>query len=348
MRRKVYIAEIRGHHQNGILTGHYRAVNANYLELLKDDFHVIVAGGPLYSSLYEEGEYLRLPYHAPGTGLTDKLKIMVNCLKLFWCARGEVIILQASSVVTCFICMALAYWCTSKLYLIQYNTEALNSLSNRFIYALCKWKINGLIVPSDRIGKAYGRPYCVVPDYICPKLSAAPLPYEEREWDFCFVGVITPDKGIVEFVEKFAGSPYRIVVAGATRGQDLEERLQAAAQKSTNIELHLGFVETADYVRYLCKSRYCILNYRGTYFDRSSGVVLDALFNGTPVVGTRCTALEFIERNHAGLLYDNLESLPSDVLFCQEQYNCYLAGIENYMAQQKAYKEKLIQYLKEN
>lgn len=165
--------------------------------------------------------------------------------------------------------------------------------------------------------------------------------------DFSIVGRISSEKGIVDVVKKLANTSFKILVAGNPQNQKIKSEIQEAALGASNIELRLEFITDTDYYKFIRQSRYCILNYQGAYAnDRSSGVVLDMLFNGVPVIGHRCSALKFVEDYGLGFLYDDIKNFnPSSVMNDSFYIDCR-KSIINYIHRQKMHINHLKNFIK--
>jgi len=343
--KKLYIADIRGHVVDGRINGHIIPVARNYKEILCHDYDVIIAAGPALLNSFKKEECLVLPYNVNDTKLKDKFLTFINFIVLLLNAKGSPIIMQQSTTITTFISIILFYWWTSPLYMIMYNTESINTWWKRIIYNLARCKIKKILCPTDRIGKAYGKKYCVVPDFFYTKKDIIIPPYEERIWDICIVGSLREDKGIVEAAKYLANSNINLLVAGKIRNMKLEKPLKYVVSSCSNIDLRIGFVNDEDYRKYIQKSKFCMLNYCGTYFDRSSGVVLDALYNGTPIIGNRCEALKVVEDYNLGILYDDIRDLDISKGHLFDNYYALLSNIRVFLADQKKYNEKIMEFI---
>lgn len=342
----VYIADVKSRNTGGKLIGHFVPVAKNYQEIFAGTNEVKVCGGPVYGKYFRNEDLCRLPYDNFTDSFLGKIHTFINTIILFFKARGQIIVLQQSTPVTAFIAISLFYWFTSKLYLIQYNTESINSSLKRFIYNCAKWKIDGFIVPNERVGKAFSLDYCVVTDYIyCNEIQNI-VPFEQREWDFGIVGSIFKDKGSLPALETLASKGYKVLIAGGVGEPELEQPLNDILGKYPNIEHHIGFVEDRDFKYYIRHSKYCVLNYCGTYFDRSSGIVLDVIFNGTPVLGTRCSALEMVENYELGFLYDDIAEIKHIDFFDEHKYQLTLERISKYISCQEQIKSDLCSFVK--
>lgn len=347
MKNKViYISDIRSNVNEGKSTGHFVPVARMYCELFNDTCKVIVAGGPIYEQYFSKEQLHVLPYNISGTSIRDKWHTMLNALSLFRRAKGETIVLQHSSVVTCFVAITLLYWKTSKLYLIQYSNDGVSSRLKRLLYSLCKWKIDGIICPNERVANAFGLPSCIIPDYIYTNLKIPQCrKYEDKKYDFCIVGRIAKEKGVVEVAQFFTNTSYSLLIAGKPQDNDLANILQDTCDEAKNITLHLGYISDKEYIESLNNSKYAILNYQKEYFERSSGVVFDTLFNGVPVIGKKCPTLDFIEKYQCGELFTNiLEFDPSTVLDSNTYYR-YIGNIKKYQCSHKAHHNSLIKFL---
>ena len=163
--------------------------------------------------------------------------------------------------------------------------------------------------------------------------------------DVCFVGRIEKEKGVLDVARKIAETKYRMVIAGKVRDIQLGEKLQALNSRCSNIELHIGYVTDEEYYGYIRNSRFCILNYQGEYSRRSSGVVLDTIFNNVPIIGKRCKALDFIAQFGCGYIYENLEELSLEGILTEQNYERYLTNIALYKQKHVEYAEKLMKFL---
>lgn len=337
----IYIADIKSRNTDGKLIGHFVPVAKNYQEIFTGKYKVKICGGPVYNTYFKEEELVQLPYDNYCDSLIEKIRTFINAICLFYKAKHQIIVLQQSTPVTAFIAIACFYWFTSKLYLIHYNTESINSPLKRLIYRCAKWKIDGFIVPNERIGKLFTDKHCVVTDYICCKNNINVIPFTKRKWDFGLVGSIFKDKGTLSALEYLASKGYKVLIAGGIGEPELEKPLNEIIKRYPSIEHHIGFVDNEDFKYYIRYSKYCVLNYCGTYFDRSSGVVLDVIFNGTPVVGTRCSALNIIEKNKIGFLYETISEIHNIDIFDEQVYDTYISLIKMFLQKQQTVAEKL-------
>lgn len=349
---RVIIADVRSHISDGTVKGHGFAVASNYLQIFQGVAEVKVAGGPAYQRKYGAAS-LPLPYDTDDAHPTwlNKLRIICNMRSLFRCCRHDTIVVQSSGVVTAFLGIALFKRPETRVFIILYDKNALNSRLKRFFFRLVRRKIAGVLCPRDEIGEAHGLPYCTVPDYIyCPSDADGKqtyVPYAEKLYDFCMVGLIWRNKGMVEAARHMAGTPYRVLIAGGLSGEaGLEEDLRDACRGADNIDLRIGYLSPAEYDAAIRNSRYCILNYSGAYSHQSSGVVFDILFRGVPVVGSSCATLRFIGEYDIGTLFHSVTDFEPSAVLDEKQHARFLANLRLYFEHHREYQKKLIDFLR--
>lgn len=346
---RLIIADIRSYNNNGKSTGHYFAVAQNYLDLYSNKYNVLIAGGPIYNIKFATTDLLKLPQETSKNNNTIKNKwyIFKNALSLFKrTTQNDIIIMQKCGTVTTFLAIILfANRKRNNIFMIEYDTEALNSKFKRLIYTFAKKKIRGFICPNETVGTAYNKPYCIVTDYIYTSQKEQVPPYFHKLYDFCVIGSIWPDKGVIEVAEKFKYTEHKLIIAGKPCNNTIKNKLESIAKESPNIILKLGYISDEDYYNYIIKSKYCILNYQGCYNERSSGVVLDVLFKYVPIIAHRCNATLLVEEEKSGYLYNSLNEFDPNTVLNENTYNKYIEGIKNFILKQQFYKNKLINFL---
>lgn len=344
--KRIIIADVNSFCHNGTMTGHGIAVAKNFLGVLAKTGRGQVAGGPAYAAAFPDAVILKHNADSTRNVIRNKWGLWANMRELFRACKNDTIIMQSSGVVTMFLGLALFKPKGIRIFSVQYNTMAINSPLKRLLYRFCAGKIDGIICPTEHIGKAYGRPYCVVPDYIYTEANGTTFTdYSSKIYDFCMVGLIYPDKGMVPAAKRLAATPYRVIIAGKPATPQIEAELCDIAASAPNIELRLRYLDSQEYTDIIRSSRYCILNYSGAYSEHSSGVVYDILFNGLPVVGSQCRSLQFIRQEGVGYLFDSIETWEPAPLLSQERYDDYRRHIAAYYQTHRAHQEKLLSFL---
>lgn len=346
--KRLIIADLFSYNAGGFKTGHYFALCDNYIDLFSNEFDVYVAGGNIYKTGSYDKRLVLLPCDSFNNENVFKwhLKIFRNFTSLMKLSRvDDIIVIQTAKAASCILAIALFGRKDRCIYLIEYDTSALKSMIKRFVYKIAKRYIKGIICPSDNIGKTYNLPYCAVSDYIYTGQDSDYPDYESRPYDYVMVGRIVKEKGICEAAKRLAGSDLQVLIAGRAP-KELEQPLIDIANSCDNIDLRLGFVSNDDYRKYLQQSKFGILNYQDAYANRSSGVVLDVVFSGTPVVGRRCMATQFIEDNKLGYLYDNIDSFDFHSICNKNCFELSQNNIKKYLKSHLEYRQKLKNFLK--
>lgn len=347
--KRLIIADIKSVNNNGKCTGHYFSVAQNYKDLFEKECKLLIAGGPIYQTQFKDDSLFKLPHSVcnKDSFFKKKWKVFKNFIFLLKnTTPDDVIVMQQSGAATMLLFLSILAKQYHKIFIIEYGTESRAGFIKNIIFNLAKKKVKGVICPNDRIGKTYERPYCVVTDYIYAGNGInLKEEYLSKKYDFSIVGSILLDKGVVESAEKVAQTKYTMIIAGKPCNAEIEEKLKSIALKAPNIKLHLGYISNEEYYGYIKNSRYSILNYSGCYSDRSSGVVLDMIFNGVPILGRNCNAFKFIEDKKLGYLFENIENVDFDKFMDDEIYNNYRSCIDSYLKEQLDYKKNLLNFL---
>lgn len=348
-KKRLILSDLFSFNNEGVKTGHYFALARNYQKIFKDIFDVKIAGGYIYKTGFSDEELILLPHESYKNDNTRKhlTVIMRNCRSLMQqTTSDDIIIMQQAKPATCILALALLSKKKRNIILIEYDTSGLSSSVKRVIYNMARRNIRGVICPSEIIGKAFKLPYCVVPDYIFDKEIdlLKSVKFRDKKYDIAMVGRIEPEKGIVEAAEYLAGKPCKILIAGKANEQTID-KLKSIGNSVDNIDLKLGFVSNEDYQLYISISKFVMLNYQGAYTNRSSGVVLDSIFNGTPVVGRRCMASQFVEDENMGRLFDDIHDFDISIVNDEIRYRTYIENIEQYLQKHKKFVGKIIDFL---
>ena len=347
---RVIIADLKSNNNYGVCTGHYYALAENYRDVFSTYCEVKIASGPIYLKRFKKEEMLLLPYDyiAGESKIKNLVRMFLNARFLFKQVRkDDVVIIQQSQPAMILFVLLLSFWGQCRLYQIQYSDEPMQRPLFKMMMKLFRKRIAGLICPNDIVGKAYCVPYIVVPDYIYVEREKTNknTDFSKKKYDFAVVGRITSAKGVAETVKNMLGKDYSLLVAGTDQDKVFDQTLIDAATRSGNVKLDLSYISEEDYDNYIKSSRYCILNYQGYYAERSSGVVLDTIFRDVPVVGRKCRALQFVEDNKLGFLYDDINEFDFSKLLDEKMYASYLESIKVYKMEMLNYQKKLAVFL---
>ena len=330
--KTLYIADVRSMNNNGTSLGHYFPVADNYYNMFKESCKVLIAGGPVYKTKFNNIYSLSYDTYENKSTFINKIKILKNIIDLFKNKnKNDIIILQSSAVATALIGIIFFKQSKCKVYTIQYNTECVDSPIKKIIYQLASYKINGIICPNKEIGEAYKRPYCIVPDYIYTNNHTGKiLSFSERKYDFSLLGLICKDKGVTEVAKKLKNTDFQILIAGKPQTEEIKKEIIDICKDANNIELRLEYLSDNEYDTAIRNSKYCILNYSGAYSEHSSGVVFDIIFRGTPVIGRNCKHLKFITEYNIGVIFDKIEDFSPKEILSPIIHQRFINNINNY------------------
>lgn len=347
---RLIIADIKTPVTNGKIVGHWVACACNFHSIFRKRIETLIAGGPIYNQYFSE-DLLELPCDLQMLGeakLINKLKYFANAHYLFNHCSSDILVIQQGADATFFLACAMLYRkkMNNALYLIQYSNDSLRGIVKKLLFALAKHKINGIICPNEEVGKAFGIPYCVVPDYIYTETDVREqIPYSDKVYDICILGRIEREKGVSEVVRELAKTSLKVIVAGQSSDQALVEELSNICKYVNTIRLEIGYVPNETYNTYLDQSRFAVLNYTEEYSNRSSGIIYDILFHHVPIIGRQCKTMQLISEWGMGYVYDNLNECDFSTIVTKNNHTTYKHAIEKYLQQNKQYKTRLGEFL---
>lgn len=115
----------------------------------------------------------------------------------------------------------------------------------------------------------------VIPNFASVEASTA-----EREGYYCYVGRLSPEKGVDKLLEAASRLPHRLKVAGTG---PLEETLRVQYASCANIEF-LGQLNAHEVAQLLAHAHASVLP--SQWYENNPLGVIESLMAGTPVVGT--------------------------------------------------------------
>lgn len=343
--KDIYIVDIRSANKNGRSEGHYFAVAENYINVFSSVADVYVAGGPIYKKKFDR--YFALPFDSIGNSIRDKITTIINAIYALKRIRNQTLVFQCSAIST--VCLIIALFSTTNdIYLIQYDTCMIASKWRKLIFNRTRKRIKGIICPGKEIGVALETEYCVVPDYIyCSRELVTKN--SEFQYDFGMYGILAQGKGILEAVELLAKSNYRVKIAGKVAGlpedKVMMEKLQEIAAIHPNIMLEIGYLPDEKYKEYITSTKYVILNYSDSYALRSSGVILDAIYNYTPVIVRRRKYADFVGDSEIGVVYDHLGEVDLEQLLHDNVRSNFIENIDKYLKMQEKHRHTLTEFV---
>ena len=345
--RRILIADIKSNNINGKSPGHYFSVAQNYVDMFSEKCETVIVGGPIYKK-FQNSLLLKYDTVLNDNIFEQKRKIIANSFELFDLAGNDIVVIQSNALVTLYFALVFQRK-ENNLFLIQYNCLSINSFFKRLLFKKVKKKISGILCPTNDIGRAYALPYCLVPDYCFTKKDKERCKdyVINKKYDFCMVGLITRDKGIIEAAKQLAGKDVSVIIAGKTANPEIEKELLSIVSSCNNITIELGYISDEKYDKYIRQSRFCILNYTDAYSSHSSGVVYDVLYRATPIIGRMCETLRFISENQLGYVYDSIDGFNFESILNEENETKLRDNIIMYLDEQLAVPDKIYEFLQE-
>lgn len=341
----IVIADIASIRVDSNIFGHYGKIAQMYYNMFQEKYYVKISGGPIYSTM---SNFTLLPYDhtlEEMRGLYGQLKFKLHCiingLQLFKRNKNSIIFCQPYSFFSWMISIILSPK-KSKLFLIEYKNELTSSL-DRILFGLAKRKIDGILCPNSKIGDKYRLPYFCVSDYVYDK-EDYPIFEKKCQYDFGVFGIMSSGKDIKHVIKTFAGTKYRVLIAGYCGGR-YEDFIKESASNITIIDKYLSDEEYSDSIR---RTKIVILPYKDDYKNQSSGVVYDVLFRGKPVLTRKYDNFKFINSYHVGETYDKtIDEIDLDLMVQKAQSGWYYEQVKKFITQNRNQIKDLEHFIKE-
>jgi glycosyltransferase involved in cell wall biosynthesis len=227
----------------------------------------------------------------------------------------------------------------SKIFLIKYNIET--KPVRRKIHRIIKNKVSCVFTSLPQVGEFYEFPYLLIPDYF-PVEQYRNLVNHTTKFDFVILGTIDNDKNIEDVIQSILNTEYTLKIAGHFHDKAYLAKIITMSGRSENILIQDKYLSDSEYKDTILQSKYVLLPYKkSAYLIRSSGVILDAVYKGVPVIATDIESFQFISKFGIGYLYDN--SFLEILLHINEiSYNKLIDNISNFRKMQENKKNELI------
>ena len=166
--KTVIRADIKSQISDGEITGHYVSVAKNYSDVLKDSYIVRIAGGPTYSKYFTDAILLKHDTESKKCKIANQIFTIQNAVEVIKKAKN-ILIFQHNGMMSILFALLLSK-VDCKVFLIQYY-DSVNErkIFSRWLFNAVKKKVTGILCPGENIGKVFGIPYCVVPDFFYQK-----------------------------------------------------------------------------------------------------------------------------------------------------------------------------------
>lgn len=136
-----------------------------------------------------------------------------------------------------------------------------------------------------------------------------------REDYYCFVGRLSPEKGMEDLLEVASRLPYRLKVAGSGT---LEPAMRIKYANNANIEF-LGMLDAPDVARLLAGARFSIVP--SQWYENNPLSVVESLCAGTPVAGADIGGIPELLDNSNGIVFQpfDQEALTTAITTAMER-----------------------------
>lgn len=118
-----------------------------------------------------------------------------------------------------------------------------------------------------------------------------------REDYYCFVGRLSPEKGVADLLAVASRLPYRFKVAG---GGPLEAELRDKYSSCDNIEF-LGMLDASGVVKVLTGARLSVIP--SQWYENNPLSVVESLCAGTPVAGSQMGGIPELIGSENGVVF---------------------------------------------
>lgn len=328
--------------RNKEIYGHGLNVAKNYVEVLGQWFDCYVAGGKTYKNEFEK--YIKLPFvwKYGENGVVKNIKGLINavCSLLI---KSDIYLFQCQYIIPVYVCLCFFPFLAKekKIYVIIYN----DPMNNPIFPTERKWvlraqkNISGFIASNERWISHLNGEKIVLPDYL-------PIAYEvsgDKKYDFGVFGTISEWKDCEMVVAALNNTKYSCLIAGHFEDKERKTILEQSID-SEKILVKDEYLDSDEYDRLLSEVSCVILPYEKKYYEKkSSGVVLEALYRGIPVIAPRIESFMFVEQNDIGWLYEDSIGEVIDTFETIEQKK---ANISKYFGlQEKKLQEQILQLL---
>ncbi len=198
----------------------------------------------------------------------------------------------------------------------QYSHGALKNGWTDFMYRFLL-KHSNLIITHSKAGvefiKQSNVSYCNKTSYLIHPLQeiSAIIPPAKKNYDFFIWGVITPYKGILEFLkfvkdsEEF--SHFKILIVGKCVDKEYKSEINKCL--TNNIIYHDEFYEFQEILDFAHSSNFTLFTYQSKSV-LSSGALMDAIRMRSVIIGPNKGAFKDLSENNFILIYNNFGEIP--------------------------------------
>lgn len=339
--KKLLVVDITSLSRNMSIYGHGIKVAHTYKNALGKQFEVYICGGAPYKNEFNEA-FESLPFY---TDLNDSryIRLIKGCINAVnaLLKSGDILIFQNQDITPLYF--VLSFWpkclIKKKIFIIEYS----NPLNTPSRPKECKYfdkiqhKIDGVITSLEDVGNIVKCNAFIIPDYF-PDKSVKPKDCEKK-YDFACLGTISEKKELEKMVGCIKNTKYKLLIAGKFLDEGRKQSLLDL--RLENVTIVDAYLDSDEYNAYLKEARFVVLPYnRKHYEEKSSGVALEAIYNGVPVIAPNIKSFKFVEDYGLGILYND-----SFAESFQELNIDYSKNIEKFISNIETVVQNFLQFL---
>lgn len=305
--KKAIIADISSLSYEGKIYGHFVKAASLFKNVMDEEYNVIVAGSKEYRLNFTPDVLLELPFSRikeEKKSKRNKIKDFLGELrntKYVLAKNSDVLIFQSYSKLPIYLGLMIFPKKAKHIYMIEYQKTNYSGAAYWLQHQGLS-KIDGVITSNEAVGEYFKTNYVIIPDYFY--VEPVKIQNMTPRYDFGIIGTVANDKMYEDVVSSLEGSSYTLIIAGKFMDKDRFKRITEMAGK--NITIIDKYLTDEEYKEILMNCRFIVLPYNPVkYSGKSSGVVLDALYNNKPVIVSRIDSFEFVEQYGVGEIYDN-------------------------------------------
>ncbi len=345
--KSVLIADITTLTEEEKIYGHFAKVAKQYEIVLSEKYNVLIGGGKTYLNHFPDDKVLRFPYsilrsHNYGrikNKFQNKMHEFINaCVALK--SDCDIIVFQNLNETPVYLALLLFH--KSRVYMIQYQ-KGLTGSVKKILYGLVKKHIRGVIASSEAVGEFYQRPYVVVPDYF--PMNKEHKGNQKTKYDALIIGTINSWKDYESVIRFFSGTDLTLVIAGKFNDKKYLENLRKGAKE--NITFIDKYLTDDEYISLIEESKFIILPYKSQYEEKSSGVLLEALYNNRPVIVPDMKSFKIVKEFNLGIVYKKFDTELLEQLKDEKAYQQYKEALSDFMKKQEEGKGRLLDFIGE-
>lgn len=321
---------------NDSVYGHFPKVTLQLCDALSKRFDVAVVAGSTYKKYFDESKLETLPYFITKADFDSKsffikvktkVKSFVNTISVLRNKKYDVLIFHDNNQSLLYFLLVF-FKPTQHIILIRYTRNKAGATA--FLYQSIKSKLSFIITSLDSVSNSYSNDTLIIPDYLPTDEFSDSLP--DPLYDLVIAGTISACKDIEDVLTSVFNSNLTVKVAGHFENEDRYKALKVKYENCNRIMIENKYLSEVEYSDLLRLGQFVLLPYKtDSYTNRSSGVILDAVYRGKPVIGSNIEAFEVIKTHNIGFVYNSsLAEVLSQIELCD--YKGLLHAVTEYRA----------------